>query len=637
MIRTLLFLALAGGLVAYTLWIYLRVELAVPAARLLAVVRVVALVLILILLFDPRLPAGLTGAEDRWVLVDATASMAATGDDGTAVWDAALARAAELESDGWRVVRFGAGEIGIAEAGWETPERTGSTLGPALAAAAEAGAREVVVLSDMRFEDAVGAEAALLSLPLSVSFERLGGDVPNEGISRLTVGDVLRATDAPVAEVEVFGGGPGDSIEVRIFEEDVEVAIARVPAPSTGARSVASIPLPASGAERRARFTARTGATDAFASDDEAVAYANIGFRAGGVVLVSARPDWEPRYLLPVLREVTGLPATGYLRAGPDRYVRLGRATDRGAPADSSSVRAAAEEATVLVVHGLTGAADPWLQALVAAPGRRLLLPADPEGVALAGLETGSARDGEWYASPDIPTSPIAGALAGADFQGLPPLSSVFVPEGGGAPGPLLLQLRGAGAAESAIHLDDRAEGRRVVTLASGFWRWAARDAGRDPYRRLWSGVVGWLLSDRSTAAAQTRPRASVVDRGEPVIWNVGTDSVRLEVSRDGSVVLDSIVPGGAPANTGVMEPGMYQYTVTSAGDTLSNGRFDVSSANTEMLPAAAIPDLPTRAASAIGGDRGVGRPLRTEPWPYLLILSLLCVEWVVRRRSGLR
>ena len=29
------------------------------------------------------------------------------------------------------------------------------------------------------------------------------------------------------------------------------------------------------------------------------------------------------------------------------------------------------------------------------------------------------------------------------------------------------------------------------------------------------------------------------------------------------------------------------------------------------------------------------GRPLRTTPWPYLLVIGLLCGEWIGRRRSG--
>jgi hypothetical protein len=31
------------------------------------------------------------------------------------------------------------------------------------------------------------------------------------------------------------------------------------------------------------------------------------------------------------------------------------------------------------------------------------------------------------------------------------------------------------------------------------------------------------------------------------------------------------------------------------------------------------------------------GVPLRTRPWPYLLVIALLCGEWIGRRRSGLR
>ena len=31
------------------------------------------------------------------------------------------------------------------------------------------------------------------------------------------------------------------------------------------------------------------------------------------------------------------------------------------------------------------------------------------------------------------------------------------------------------------------------------------------------------------------------------------------------------------------------------------------------------------------------GRPLRTHPLPYLLLVLLLSLEWVGRRRSGLR
>jgi hypothetical protein len=30
-------------------------------------------------------------------------------------------------------------------------------------------------------------------------------------------------------------------------------------------------------------------------------------------------------------------------------------------------------------------------------------------------------------------------------------------------------------------------------------------------------------------------------------------------------------------------------------------------------------------------------RPLRSSGWPYLALIALLCAEWVLRRRWGLR
>jgi len=640
-IRWLLFLVLAGGLVGYAFWVYLRVELAVPAARGLAVVRALALVLVLLLLFDPRLPTRSTGdAPEQWVLLDASLSMAAELDGRTA-WTAALDRARSLERDGWSLVRFGG--VGLdpdAEVDAD-PQLIGSALAPALEAAAEAGAREVRVLSDLRFEDRVALGSALESLPLEVSFEAFGGTATNAGIASLQVPDLLQPDGPAVAELEVFGRAGGDSLAVEILEEDRVVATVQVSGASPGLRSRAAIDLPSPSGEGRVRYSARlaTGGDD-FPDDDLAVAFTNVGHEAGGLVLVSLVPDWEPRYLLPVLEEVTGLPAAGYLRAGPDRYVRLGRAVDRGAPVDSATVRRAATDAAVLVVHGIGGASDPWIGSLVARPGRRLLLPLDEAGAASVGVDVSPPREGEWYASPDVPTSPIAGALVGVTLQGLPPLSDVMVPSDPSSQPPLQLQLRGAGAPESALHLVPRNEGRAAVVLASGFWRWAMRSEGREPYRRVWSGVAGWLLADQEVAAAEPRPERWVFDRGEPVAWSLPADSGQAHLvvrSSEGTLVDTTVTPGGR-LSTGPLPPGAYAYDVTSsAGDTIGRGRFDVAGTSVEMLPEPVEPALLTQTASMGAGDAPRGTPLRTSPWPYLLVIGLLCGEWIVRRRSGLR
>lgn len=642
MIRWLLFVVLAGTLTAYSFWIYLRVDLVVPAARKLALARSLTLVTLLVLLFDVRLPGGgIGGSPSRWVLLDASLSMAATAADGSSAWTAALERARALQREGWRVVRFGAGtlESDVGEGG--EPDALTTLLAPALASAAEAGAEEVRVLSDLRFEDAVAVRASLSTLPLDVAFEAFGGPVANAGIARLVVPDLPQPEGSVSAEVEVYGGPSGDSVLLEIFEEGRLVARVRVRSPSAGLLSTVFVPLPTPSTTGRVRYTASVSmGGDAFRADDSAIAYASVGHEEGALVVISLRPGWEARHLLPVLRDVTGLPAVGFLRAGPNRYVRLGRAIDRGPPADSVTVRRAAAEAAVLVVQGLAEDSEEWIKALVRRPGRRLLLPSDADGALVGGLEVAAPRAGEWYPSPDIPTSPIAGALSGVVLQGLPPLTDVMIPVRSGRQPPLQVQLRGTGAPQSVFRLIERPSGRVAVVLAAGFWRWAMRDAGREPYRKIWSGIAGWLLADREVIGAEPRPVQWVFDRGAPVRWSVPRDGIdsRIVVTVGDTVVVDTVVTGGRGVSTGRLLPGSYAYTVVEVGgDTTATGRFDVTASTLEMLTVAEEPEVLTRRASVGGAGGALGRPLRTFPWPYLLVIVLLCGEWIVRRRSGLR
>ena len=644
--RILIFMALAGVLTTYAFWIYLRVELVVPSARPLAFVRAAILVLVLLLLFDPRLPSGSAELDSgRWVLLDASMSMTASGLDGLSPAESADARAAELAIEGWEIFRFGDGSLRR-----QVEEVSGvsdgllSELAPALHRAAESGAKEVRVLSDLRFADAVAIQSTLDLLPIDADFEDLSRTTNNSGIARLSVTDVLHPEQGPVAEIEIFGGSSGDSITVGVFEEDLKVAEVRVLAPAPGLRSTVTLQLPTAAESGRRRYVARIEDAeqidDGFPSDDEAVTYASIGYPSGALVLVSAVPDWEPRYLLPVLEDVTGLHSIGYLRAGPDRFVRLGPASERGLPADSGTVKRAATEAALLVLHGLGADADLWMTEIAGRRGRQLVLPADSEGARAVGLETGEPVSGEWYASPDVPTSPVAGALVGVDMQGLPPLSGAMVPSVPFSLPSLHIQLRGAGSAESAFGLIERPEGRVAVALASQFWRWAMREEGQEPYRRLWSGIAGWLLEDEGVASAEPRPTVWVASRGEKISWSLGRDSsaLSLEIQSDTEIVTDTIMMGGGDAMTRALAPGVYTYKLTSqSGDSVGAGRFDVSGRSLEMLPVVQMPELSNASAGSASSAEALGRPLRTLPWAYLVLIALLSGEWIVRRRSGLR
>lgn len=638
--RLALFLILAVLAAGYAYWVYMRVELAVRAGRRLAALRAASLLLILLLLFDPRLPGGLAvGSSSRWVLLDVSLSMAEA-------WPDAWARAAELEGDGWTVVGFGDGLVGMDTSGdTREPLALRTLLSEALERAAEAGVGEVAVLSDLRFEDPVQVRAAIASLPMDVSFEAMGTASVNAGVGNLHVPDALRPSEVRVATMDVYGSG-ADSVDLEVREEGRWVAALRLALPAPGFRQPVEIELPPPGGEGRLRYTASvTIPGDGFSSDDTAVDYATVGHEEGALVLLSLRPDWEVRYLLPVLQQVTGLSARGYLRVGPDRFASMGRAVDRTTTLDSAAVRAAVGDAAFLVIHGVEGGVDPWARALVQrAGGRTLFFPVDARGADLIGVSTAASRDGEWYAAQDLPASPLAGELAGVRLQGLPPLTGVL-PLGGGVDGevPLRLQLAGMGNGEAALLLRRTRRGRQAVALASGFWRWAARAGeGRGAYRSLWSGVAGWLLAEDGAGPSQEpRPTKWVYERGEGAAFRLPGDStvsLRVQIDRDGVVVLDSTFSAGGTADIGTLEPGLYAYQVLDgAGGVVSAGRFDVATRTDEMLPARFVAEEGEGTPGTRGVTESRGRPLRTMWWPYLLIIALLCMEWVARRRAGLR
>lgn len=646
---------------AYAFRVYLRAELPVRGRRLLAAARGSALVLILALLFDPPIPQpGAPGSTSgaRWVLLDASRSMSAAGGRP---WREAVRVADSMAAQGWRVVPFGGAREGL-RPDTVPPAPTGprTRLAPSLERAAESGVARVTVLSDMRFEDRGEVEATLATLaatPLRVTFRDVGGDVVNAGIASFRVPAVGRKGDTATAELELFArSGGADSLALEILEEGRPVLTRTVPAPAPGRVERTTVRLPPAREVGWVRYQAAVRIPgDAFPSDDNAVAYASVGAPPGGLVVVSLHPDWESRALLSVLEETTGLKAAGYLRVGADRFTPMGRAVRRGVPVDSAAVRRAAGAADVLVVQGLERATDAWGRSLPERAARVLLWPLDASAANALGVHAGPVRDGEWYASGNVPSSPLAADLSGAELRDLPPLTAVLpVSDAPAGSVPLRVQRQGSGPLRPALLLHREGGRREAVVLASGFWRWAARDGdGRDVYRRLWSGVAGWLLTrDARGASGEARPDRRVYGPGQDVRWRIPggrADSARLSVVAAGDTVLDTVLAAetagtagtaGTAVSVGALPPGSYAYHVRGPGHAVAQGRFDVEERSLEMLPARAVP-----AASDSGRPNGVGasgpvggtRPLRTSPWPYLLILGLLCAEWVGRRRAGLR
>ncbi|HUH11849.1 MAG TPA: hypothetical protein VMK65_02020, partial [Longimicrobiales bacterium] len=199
--------------------------------------------------------------------------------------------------------------------------------------------------------------------------------------------------------------------------------------------------------------------------------------------------------------------------------------------------------------------------------------------------------------------------------------------------------------------------GRWALALGEGYWRWAFRPgAPRGEYRRLWSAVAGWLLAGEATAPGEPiRPRARVLGRGESVVWllpGVGADSLEVVLEPLGDAPGAS-APGLAPpppaadsvrtavagdsARTPAPPPGHYRWRTRALGaEASASGELTVERFTPELVRAVA--SLPAGGEGrAAGAGAGEGRPLHTFAWPWVLLVGLLCAEWVLRRRQGLR
>ncbi|MDE2773859.1 MAG: hypothetical protein OXI46_09170, partial [Gemmatimonadota bacterium] len=439
--KLLLFLVLGAASVAFAAWVYRRRELPVPGRWIPATLRALALLLALLLLLDPRLP-GAEGGDVRWVLVDNSISMSA-GPPGAVPWDSARVLAEGLRAEGARLLRFGhalveaAGDSALAA----PPGDLRSLLVPGLERAAELGAREVVVLSDLRLEDPVEVRGALDRLGLSARFVPLGGEVRNAGVNELALPADPRRDEPVEGQVTVFASGASaaDSLVVEVREEGRLVWSARAPAPTAGrlVRLPLTLPPPAAAAGGgEVRYEARVVLEgDAFGDDDRMVAYALLDAREGALVAVSFSPDWELRHLLPTLALATGLPARGFVRVG-DGFLPTG--SGGGPPLGQQEVAARAEGARVVVLHGLGAGAPAWARRIAADAPRVLIFASDPDGARAAGIGAGGAQAGEWYVGREPPPSAIAAELAGLAYPVLPPLGELLRWGGGdGASAPL--------------------------------------------------------------------------------------------------------------------------------------------------------------------------------------------------------
>lgn len=336
--------------------------------------------------------------------------------------------------------------------------------------------------------------------------------------------------------------------------------------------------------------------------------------RGAGAVFVSTAPNPDARFALAVLRGALSIPTRGFYRVAPNAWRLEGALT----PVSETEVRSAMREAPVVILHGDT--------ALFGAPRAMT-------NASLALVPAPLPDDGEWYASA-APPSPLSSALSGLPWDSLPPIDASATEPQGDWVG--LETRRGRGGERRVVIAGWERSRRVVVVSATGLSGWRARGgAPADAYAAVWGSVFDWLAAGRADVRGVV-PDADLIREGDPLRWRRGatTDSVvrialrrRAAGERPESLTV-RFAADAAIAETAPLRQGIYDLAVPGGQTVLA-----VNPSN-ELLPRAPR----VRAGSIRGAAAASNAPtVRSLRWIYALAIGLLCAEWLLRRRGGMR
>lgn len=564
--------------------------------RLIAVTGLVALIL--------NAALGAARPAPALVALDASASWFRDGDSSR--FREALQRArSEATGD---LLLFG--DSTRAASGDVIPSDHASRVRPAVERAMAEG-RPLRIYTDGELEDAEALASLVGGSGIVVMRSNNATDVAISDVRvvRATVGgDTL---DVDVALTGSAQGGPPSRLTITMADR----VVAAIPVDSVGSygeRIVrARVPVP-DVTGPMIIGTALSAPGDRVPGNDSLAVAIDVMPGAGAVV-ISTAPDYDVRDLATVLRGTVLLPTRGFYRVAPGRWREegsLGAATE-------DEVQRAAREAPLLILHGDTAVfGDPRAFARGS-----LLLVAPP-----------STPGEEWYAT-GAPTSPMSSALSGSPWDSLPPLEVSATVQTGNFE---VLETRRARRLERRVAAIGWERPKRTVLVsAAGFWRWRFRGgAPAAAHSAFWGSIIDWLAAERADNRAAT-PADGAVREGEPVRWRRGlpTDTVvPVILVRRGTSERDSITlhfsRGTLFTETPSRRAGVYDITTRGGTSVLVVNR------SAEVLP---------RRPSVVEGDIGTGEALADAPrlrgigWIFAIVILSLCIEWILRRRLGLR
>lgn len=596
------FIAAAVGVIAAAL-LYGRQRGAGPSSAwrvALGVARAAALTLVVALLLDA--PLGRARPVPPAVFVDASLSMTReNGQLARAAWDSASAIGADS------VWFFG---DSIRPAGERSaPTDRSTTVRPVVERTMTRG-RPAVLITDGEVQDSSALDALVSGSRIVV----LAREPKRDG--------AVVSMESPRAAVQ------GDSLYLRVaIAAGAQGAAAGSLALVLGAEQLGRWPVQAMSpwAERQVELRVRaeggsdgpqtlqavlTTPDDAEPRNDTLVVTIELS-RAASAVVVSTSPDQDVRFAIAVLRGALALPTRGFLRVAPGMWRHEGSLT----PATEAEVRAALRDAPIAIIHGDTMIFGPPRAATLGPLA--LMVPTEDEG--------------EWYPVA-TPVSPLSAALAAIPLDSLAPVAAGAPVSGDWV---ALEARRGREALRRPLVVGSDAPRRVVTVTGSGFWRWRFRGgASADAFAAMWGGIFDWLAAERADRRGAV-PEATFVRSGETIRWRRGSaaDSVVQAVIQPRAVHRPDTLtlhfgPGTAVQEGASLPPGIYEVLVPGGRALLA------VNASAELLPS-----RPLLQSGRIGTRRHVdeARRARNRSVLYVLIVLLLCGEWIARRRLGLR
>jgi hypothetical protein len=496
------------------------------------------------------------------------------------------------------------------------PDRGRSLLRPALTAAA-ASDRPVVVLTDGEIEDAADLPPELIGRATVQSLPRM----PTRDIALTSVAGPARVTagDSIALEVEAraIAGATSDSLLIEVLSGDRRLTSRRLVLAANGtAKARITLPSGGVGPGDHVLQVRLGGSGDQEPRTDTRLHLVTVA-PTPGVVLVAAPADWDSRFLFRALRDVAQLPVRGYVRLDRDRW----RSMSDLALVDLERVRQAARGADLLILKGDPGS--------LAEGSRARGIWRWPSG------ETGAAPiSGDWYLS-GVEVSPIAGALLGQPVDSFPPATRLLPYD----PGPgdwigLNAQLGRRGAARPAVTGRQEGRVRSVMVAADGLWRWAFRGGSSEQSYRTWvASTASWLLGGADSVRGVAAPVRPVVQNGRPLVfeWAGSGPATASAVVWTGlnPPRTDTLRFDGAGRAGVDLPPGQFRYRFAGGG----GGTVAVEQYSDELLPGPVT--LTSRQAKVPRPEERTAA--RDWLWLFGICIAALSVEWLARRRLGLR